>query len=351
LITNKSISFPREKIEGFDYLRTVFCLVVVFVHLFPSGPGEHGSNHGENLTNALQYNFASLAVPVFLQISLFLFYKNRMSKGSDYLTKSRLPSLLKPYLLWTLAYAFINNTFSSFDLASPKYILLFLITGGYSIFYFFFSLLILTACAEMIIRLLHVKAFLTENSIGLYYLLFIISSVLTLVFQISPYKGFTEIWNTFNFMPYVFSSFIILHDFRQAPERPGLSKVKLSLLATAYLVFACAEWKYLPGLSSAGLWEGLLPPYTRLSLVFGAWTLTYAALLYAPQTSPIVRKISSCSLGIYCLHPFLTPIIESLVNQIWSLPGEELVVYSIVVFSAVELVSWLHKFKPLKAFV
>jgi surface polysaccharide O-acyltransferase-like enzyme len=345
------VDLPREKIQGFDYLRAVFCLTVVVVHVSLMDPGKLGGNLADNLTNIFHYNFTLLAVPVFLQVSLFLYYKNREFKGSDYFAKSRLPSLLKPYLLWTLIFTLTKGSFQSFDFGNPKYVLLFLITGGYSIFYFFFSLLVLTACAEMMIRLFNVKTSWARYGININYLLLIASCVFILAFQVSSYRGFTEIWNPFNFMPYVFSSFIILHDFRQAPERPDLARVKLPILATAYLVLSFVEWKYLLGLPSAGVWEGLVPTYARLSLVFGAWALTYAALLYAPQAPPLVQKVSSYSMGIYCLHAFLVPVIERWIDQVWSLPGEEVVVFTIVVFLAVGLVAWLRKFKPLRAFV
>ena len=65
-----------QKIYGFDYLRAIFSLVVVIWHVFQPWTIQP-QNFLTFVVMVISYDFLLLAVPVFLQISLFLFYVNR----------------------------------------------------------------------------------------------------------------------------------------------------------------------------------------------------------------------------------------------------------------------------------
>lgn len=145
-------SYNLPKIYGFDYLRAIFCLVVVGLHtniqsLFFSY---------RSIYNIIVYNVFYLAVPIFYQIALVLFFLNR-EKDKNYFFKKRFFKLIKLYIFWgassqlfyllTTKEMYLNYLSSLRDI---KNIMDFIITDGYANpFYYFFSLLFLTILAEL----------------------------------------------------------------------------------------------------------------------------------------------------------------------------------------------------------
>ena len=93
----------EKKFEGFDILRAIFSIAIVaYKTNFFYVPEILVSN---DLTYALSaYVFSgmvgALAVPVFLQISLFLFYYKSEKTGFSYFIRKRLPRLILLYLFW-----------------------------------------------------------------------------------------------------------------------------------------------------------------------------------------------------------------------------------------------------------
>jgi peptidoglycan/LPS O-acetylase OafA/YrhL len=74
---NSGATFQKSKIyfTGFDYLRAVFSLTVVVLHGGGLGFIKTINPELEFISKLINQNILHLAVPVFLQISLFLFYK------------------------------------------------------------------------------------------------------------------------------------------------------------------------------------------------------------------------------------------------------------------------------------
>ena len=102
------MSTISRKLYGFDYLRVICSLIVVLLHV------QHEfSNHfhftpiEEVLINSFIYNLGFLAVPVFLQISLFLFYFNLNLKEKYF--KKRIIDITKIYVLWFLIYPIFSK--------------------------------------------------------------------------------------------------------------------------------------------------------------------------------------------------------------------------------------------------
>ncbi|QZZ22100.1 acyltransferase [Leptothermofonsia sichuanensis E412] len=303
-----------NNLEGFDFLRAFFSIAIVALHaeLLKLGPVK--------LSNILVANVAYLAVPVFFQISLFLFYIKSEVSGSSYFFKKRLPKLVSLYLFWVTSKiifdTLLNGNVEALrnNLSSPRRLFEFIVSGCNSPLYFFFSLIFITFLTEIVILLVGRIRKPTIKIAYTYFLLILACALIVIfgvcsqfvdssnesssrLFQVLANLGKWD-YNPLNFLPYIFTASIAVKDFRSM-ESTGKAvnlKPKVYTLLFLFILFSFIEWKYFNDLLH----------YARLSLVFGSWLLLYFALLSNGKPSQMVKFISGCSLGIYTLHLFFT---------------------------------------------
>lgn len=302
-----------QKIYGFDYLRAICCLLVVGLHTnFPSLFLSFQSIH-----NIIAYNFFCLAVPIFFQISLILFFLNRQ-KEKNYFFQKRVFQIIKLYIFWGIfssLFSFLTqkemylNYLS--NLIDIKNIMNFLITDGYSNpFYYFFSLLFLTILAELFafyIDRAQINNQLICYSLFIYSCIIVFLLPLSVMFMGEKFIMLPQAFNPLNFTPYVFSSYLISHYLSQNKQKDNyeLNIQHIWILIILVICFVFFEWKYL---SHPFLWGGVtnpLPFYSRVSLVVSAWLITLISTKIASEPHFIIKLFSDLSLGTYCLHTFL----------------------------------------------
>jgi surface polysaccharide O-acyltransferase-like enzyme len=297
----------QAKFEGFDFLRAIFSVMVVVLHanLLVALTGKLGLG---SLANVLSANVGYLAVPVFFQVSLFLFFLKSEKFGQQYFIKNRLPKLVSLYLFWSISKLIFDFVLTGkspkieYGASSWANFIGFIVGGGYSPFYFFFSLIFLTAIAEVLTPIFSRVRRRTAKRISYYLLLS--SCLLVFAFPIADLmiagnrELLTQIHNPLAFLPYVLTAAITVQNFKegklQAPT--PLFKLKLFSLLVLFLTFTVLEWALFEKFSQ----------YSRLSLVFGSWLLLYLSLLSNQKSPPIIKFLSGCSLGIYGLHVFFT---------------------------------------------
>jgi len=298
-----------NKFEGFDFLRAFFAVVVVALHanLFNVFVGKPGLNF---VSDILNLNLGYLAVPVFLQISLFLFLIKREKVDHRYFTQKRLPKIVSLYTFWVIAKVIFNLLFGSeqtleqLSIQSPLDLLLFIISGGHTVFYFFFSLLLLTLVAEILVLVIGRSKPTTKLKIS--YALLLVSSLVVFLFPLIDLSTgneiLTQIVDPINFLPYVFTAMITTQEFHSGRFEKYASsyKLKLLFLALLFLIFAALEWFIFGNLPHSRLF----PHYARLSLVLASWALLYLALLSRQKVPARISFLSACSLGIYGFHIF-----------------------------------------------
>lgn len=344
------------KIYAFDYLRAICCIVVVGIHT-----GIHSLLLGyKNLYNIIAYNVFDLAVPIFFQISLILFFLIR-EKQKDYFFKKRLYKIIKLYIFWgvfsELFFLAINEiTMSSLiDLIDIRNLLIFIIKDGYSNpFYFFFSLLFLTTLAEVFAFYID-KTTINKELVCYSTLIFscVIVFLLPLTVMLISEKFYilAQAFNPLNFTPYIFSSFLISTDLskNKVNNNLPLNKKQICLLIILFISFAFFEWKYLKHpLLWGGVTEDALPAYSRLSLVFAAWLITLISIKVASEPHFIIKLFSDFSLGIYCLHTFLGILLFRIFSsQLYA----KVLVFSITLLLATILTKFLKSFKILNDLV
>lgn len=351
-VRDRVIIAESERFEGFDYLRAIFSVVVVVLHanLLIVLTGKLGMS---SLAKVLSANIGYLAVPIFFQISIFLFFLKSEQAGWKYLIKKRLPKLISLYLFWSVSKLIFDFTLTrespkiEFGFSSLGSFIGFLISGGYSVFYFFFSLIVLTAIAAIVAN--YFRRFSRKFVQRISYFMLLASCLLVFSFPvIDSFMGerefLTQIHNPLAFLPYVFTAAIAVQEFRQGAlkEINSSLRLKLYLLATLFLGFTLLEWSLF----------AKFPQYSRLSLVFGSWFLLYLALLSEQKPPRLVKIISSASLGIYGLHVFFTDhtlFLESLSAYV---PGiGPLVRFLIALIGSISLTFVFKNTKFLKSFV
>lgn len=316
----KLLPKKETKFEGFDFLRAIFSIAIVADH---SGFFTLATVQGvSTVTNLLYANFSYVAVPTFLQISLFLFYLKSEKVEFYKFFQKRIIRLISLYLFWVIAFVLFRLAFKegSIEIAKLRTLSVrtwfeFIVSGGNSPFYFFFSLIFLTTIAALLV-LFFKKIENLSARIKVSYLLLFISCILVFSFSvvdqiISNYIGDRESsviqtissiarwdYNPLNFLPYIFTAAIVVQEFNQGKlkKMAPLLKLKLWSLFSLFLVFTLLEWISL---------ESLIH-YSRLSLVFGSWLLLYLALLSTSKVPYIFSLISECSLGLYAIHLFFT---------------------------------------------
>jgi len=324
--TKSSINFDSYsekaqtyKLEGFDFLRAIFAIAIVVLHsrLFMVVEGfKIGSLSVVDILNA---NVVYIAVPVFFQISLFLFYIKSEKMGSGYLLQKRFPKLISLYFFWVISKIvfdiFLKGKSESLQnsTSSVRSFIEFIVSGGNSPLYFFFSLAFITALTEVLVLSFGKIRKNPIKIITLYSLLFISCALVFLfaLLRLIPDDGTGGVglfqaasniakwaYNPLNFLPYIFTTAIVVQEFNSGKLKKNNSKLKLKLysLFFLFLIFTVLEWNY----------SKELLHYSRLSLVLGSWLLLYLALLSTRKPSGIVRFISGCSLGIYTFHLFFT---------------------------------------------
>lgn len=360
----------EHKFEGFDYLRAIFSIAIVADHtglfLLATFLGISA------LTDVLYANFSYVAVPVFFQISLFLFYLKNEKLGLQYFIQKRLSKLVSLYLFWVfvkvLCDLFINNENWVIKVAtsSVRGLLEMIVSGGNSPFYFFFSLLFITILAKIFILLSSkFKGLLGKTQIN-YFLLFI-SCILIFSFsiiglittndpsdkQMTFLSVFSSIaqwnYNPLNFLPYIFTAAIVVQELKEGKLRSITPqfRFKLYILAALFLIFTLLEWYGLKNLLQ----------YSRLSLVFSSWLLLYLALLSTRKPAAIITFISNCSLGLYAFHLLFTHVLfsdsKSILGTLAQIsPGLEILIeFFIALAGSIVLTLVFQKTKWVKNFV
>lgn len=296
----------KKHFQTFDLYRAIFAIFVVAWHTHALGETELFSSTDKfsvSLVDVIYFNVFLIAVPLFFQVSLFLYVKNR--KNTKEYFKKRIVNLLYLSFFWVSCWLFFITGIEPIPL---KEIPIFIITGGRSIFYFFISLLLLTVVTEFILRT--EKFFKPKTYLIIQWLLLLVS-ILVLVFKgvISNYLGeylrlfFVPYSSPINFIPYVFVAIIINQLCKKNKISIGSKFYVVSL--TIYILLSFIEWNTLPN-SIYIIYDGYpFPPYERISLIFGSATLLLFAIYKDIKTPKIINYLSASSLGIYCIHYFV----------------------------------------------
>ncbi len=318
--------------HGFDYLRAVMALAVTAWHwqifgvsnVFDASAFEP---HTLTVSDIINFQILLLAVPVFCLMSLFLFFRHY---GTDQrVFKTRLKRLLYLYGFWVGLALLIYGSLHGVAALVPRSLadgVIKLVSGWFTLYYFFFALTALTGLACLCVRL----------PVPILWLLTLLSALVLLSLTRAVGHGsaaphWTAFWNPINFVPYVFIAGILASDIKAARwvGRPAV----VILMGVGMVACALWEWQWMPALAHFPFNFSAMPSYSRLSVVLGATLLLSLSLSVKHPPPPLIGFLARNSLGLYCLHG----LIGFMYVHFWGFPEQLLV--RIPVFAGIVITS------------
>jgi hypothetical protein len=302
------LSILGKKWHGIDWLRASMSIAVVLFHLRVFGSSAIFDTHGYlshrvELSDIINYNILHLSVPVFFVVSLFLL-NDKWMRGGFHLF-ARLEKLICLYCFWVgvlMLFYRMEDKLSLIKTDSMSNWIIFIVTGGNSVFYFLFSLILLTVISYM----------LFEFSTGIHWVLLLFSTVPMWVFPVAV-KAFNAspvliaFWNPLNFLPYVFIASLTCKYMREKKDliHTILYRRIITIVFGVCVVSAAVEWCWFSDINNFVYNGSAFPSLTRMSLVAGAGFLFLVSFYVQRPSWAVIRFLSDYSLGIYCLHGFV----------------------------------------------
>jgi surface polysaccharide O-acyltransferase-like enzyme len=305
------------RIVGIDYLRAVFSVCVVAVHLgyvFPSAifDPDRYAEHTFTWSDLVNFYVLCLAVPVFVLVSTYL-YALRPTDGRG--LRRRLGRILRLLVFWSLAFQIFFFTGYGFPKQIPRdpgRFALYVLTGGDTVYYFFVSLALVTVVTHYAQRLSDWAVWAlfvgTTAAVG----------VLPLLHRATGYLVLGHHANPLNFLPFAFAGVGLARLSRAGDDRRldriGLATLGLGVAATVL------DWTVYVDPCFFKVNRFALPAYTRPSLVLLAVAVLVSVVRAQPPGNAVVRFMARHSLAVYCLHPFFIPVKYKMVDVL-HLPG------------------------------
>ena len=285
---------------GFDYLRALLALGVIAWHvhlfgtseLFRPGQGTHASIEPSDVLN---FQVLALAVPTFFLMSMVLFIERVRQRGAPYF-QQRLQFVLTLYLGWVALWTVLTWAQPAHHFGNLNSTLHFIVRGGFSVFWFFFSLLVLIIVAYGV----------RKSSKPLLWALLVGSIGILVLSNLLARTDGKWAWlvahaNPLNFVPYVFIAALLGHN----AHKVARNKPFFFALIVGFILTSMGELTWLPHDNYFPHNDVLIPVYSRLSLVIGSVLLVLFACRIQRPPPQAIRWLARYSLALYCLHPFL----------------------------------------------
>ncbi|GFK94172.1 hypothetical protein NNJEOMEG_02012 [Fundidesulfovibrio magnetotacticus] len=296
------------RFHGFDALRVFFCVCVSYWHIVAAPKVTRFApdilqGFVPTGTDILSMNLLLLAVPVFMQVSMFLYVLNRETKA-DYFPR-RMRQLFIMTLFWATAHNIILEMDVRLFLVSLPYFLGYLISTNTS-FYFLVSLMIWTAGYEAVRRVFPAGELSAARATGLW-----VASMLVMLAAPWFFQGVLQLpyyyWNPMTFIPYLFGGILVrsLLDNGTLDDASRAGRV-VGCLTALWLVLSVLEWVFLSRIAWPGYPDKyIMPPYARASLCVGALAIVCGAMAFFRKHHPLLERLAGLSFGVFCLHLLL----------------------------------------------
>jgi hypothetical protein len=335
--------------NGFDYLRILFALFIVAWHIQLLGRDNLfspmlGTNFIPSLADILYCNVFLVAVPLFFLLSLFLYIINRNSKNNYFVNRTK--RIIFLYTFWTLAsLALLQDGITLQNLLSVKTI----ISGGYSVTYFLFEIIIMTTVLEVILQLkLRIKPshfnILIAFLLGVSCILLAIMPLLSGLFDPRLKFLFLLYYSPLNFLPYPFLAVILYELHKKRNKIFNLNQ--MLLLFFAMVLSIIVEWKTLPSNELLIADYFLLPQNSRISLLFASVLLLVFFINFNVNGGILIKNLSEMTLGVFLLHYFLIPYYSTITPGLAVYTSNKMPLhYAVIVGMSFVLTYCLKKFK------
>ncbi len=259
-------------------------------------------NHIFCFSDFLNFHLLLLAVPTFIFISIYLYSSKPINIFS---LKKQLFRILVLLIFWPILFTLYQQgqqgllVFFPSSLLHSVYIIL---RAGNTIYYFFSSLILCLIIIHFFIKLNKLSQIL------LFLTSIVLLSSLPLFTKSTEIYVLSAYWNPMNFIPISFAAAIFAKNKNYILEHKKRFFFASILLSTLFSVY---EWNYTTGYVFFAGQGYAIPAYTRSSLVFSVVSIFILCLNPAIKRNETVKFMSSYSLSLYCLHPFLMqPLIK-----------------------------------------
>lgn len=228
-------------------------------------------------------------------------------------------------------------------------------------------MIILTALSEIVISvLLRIKQnsqFLSRKillNIG-----FIVSCLIIILMPIFAIITKNDLiciwWNPINFIPYIFSSMIIIDESSQDLNISSSSQIsskiksRIILFTFLWLISTILEWSFL---NQPEIFAGPLPQYSRISSIFASCLLIYLSLVInIKNLPPLIQLLSYNSSGIYFTHRyfinkyFIVTLHKFFILEYFNLDLTNVVMFVIALVGSFTISSFLKRIPFLRSFI
>jgi len=299
-----------SRIVGIDYLRAFFSVCVVAVHLEYICPSsifrrEAYETHTFTWSDFVNFYVLCLAVPVFVLISTYLYALKPTNTAG---LCRRLGRIVRLLVFWSVLFQIFFFTGYGFVKQIPRDLhglVLYLMTGGDTVYYFFVALSFVTIVTHC------VRNVPGPGLWAMFALSTLLVGVLPLIHREYADRSHWAIFlahhaNPLNFVPFAFAG-VGLARLTQAGATRLLDAIGLGALIVG-AASAVLDWTVYVDPCFFEVNRFALPAYTRPSLVFLAVAVLVLAVRSRPPVNPVVAFMAFHSLAVYCLHPFFVPI-------------------------------------------
>ncbi len=311
------MTVKSHEIAGFTWLKCILPIFVILVHyreiwtLSLAIPTEH---YQPTLQDILFMNVASLAVPLFIVMSLYLYVgkrQNNLNDGLAYLGK-RLVHLGMLFVIWRAIYAcFGIGSLWITERGVVRNLYHWILGGGDTALYFLEILMGLILLEEILLQV--VGRLKTKVAVVSNLAVFLLACLLLASAYYLPYPANVEAlrhFSPFAFLPYVPLAWI-LHKINDSAIKMKKTDIGLFVVAISLVVY---EWFILP--SKVYLDNGYfcaMPSYARLSSVFlSAFIIRFS--LRIPNSHAWAKTLAGVSLYVYCVHQIFITVTPKVMN-------------------------------------
>ncbi|KHK61459.1 acyltransferase [Pseudomonas frederiksbergensis] len=295
----------RDFSVGIDVARALACLLVVVVHIsatdfYAFGPRWWPANFFDSI--------ARIAVPVFFLISGALVLVPEEPIGTFY--KKRIGRVLPPLIVWSVVYAAVYRTPGVTPIDSLLNIIKGLSSGH---LWYFYAIIGLYLSAPFLGKIYRASSLL-EKRLFLLFWVFVNCGVPLFRPLLDSYYDPRAPYHLQMFIGYF--GFLFMGAYLS--ERSVQKSSSLEVASYLFLfVFGCAMTMWLTYTFSFRVGQPVQTFYGYLSLfvVVAAaafFKLSLMIMALPKNIGKIIALVSSCSLGVYCIHPLVIDGIESL---------------------------------------
>jgi len=304
-----------KRISGITYLKAILPIFVVSCHIRPFGASSAMSKTFSGIPtfkDIFYTNISTLAVPLFLVISMCLYLLKRSKTDIEpkKLLYKRIFYLLKLFVIWVgISYLFAKVEFWVDERGTLCNIYRLLFCGASTIFYYFQISIYLLVLLELFyyftksIPEKRKKSAVAGTAISCCVLAICLFSFVPFTIRTEALRYFSPI----GFLPYVFIASFIFETKDSVSEKRILATVLLII----GVVLAIVEWKYFCSVEYLSVgFSVVLPSYQKLSVVAVSSAVFMLMLRIKKEPSRIVQYMSELSLFVYCVHQFVIYFVQ-----------------------------------------